>query len=31
MVVAEPYIDKLLSGHNLRSLEEFARVLPELG
>ena len=31
MLVAEPYIDKLLSGHNLRSLEEFARVLPELG
>jgi uncharacterized protein with von Willebrand factor type A (vWA) domain len=31
MLFAEPYIDKLLSGHNLRSLEEFARVLPELG
>ncbi len=31
MLVAEPYIDKLLSGHNLRSLEEFARILPELG
>ena len=31
MLVAEPYIDRLLSGHNLRSLEEFAQILPELG
>jgi uncharacterized protein with von Willebrand factor type A (vWA) domain len=30
MMVAEPYIDVLLSGHSLQSLEEFARLLPEL-
>ncbi|MFZ9627998.1 MAG: vWA domain-containing protein [Ilumatobacteraceae bacterium] len=30
MLVAEPYIDDLQSGHNLRSLEEFARALPAL-
>ncbi|HKT05558.1 MAG TPA: VWA domain-containing protein [Rugosimonospora sp.] len=30
MMVAAPYIDLLLSGHNLRSLEEFALLLPEL-
>jgi uncharacterized protein len=30
MLVAEPYIDDLESGHNLRSLEEFARALPAL-
>lgn len=30
MLVAEPYIDDLQSGHNLRSLEEFARALPML-
>jgi uncharacterized protein with von Willebrand factor type A (vWA) domain len=30
MMVAEPYIDLLVSGHNLRSLEEFALLLPEL-
>lgn len=30
MLVAEPYIDDLQSGHNLRSLEEFARALPSL-
>lgn len=30
MMVAAPYIDHVLSGHNLRSLEEFAAMLPEL-
>ncbi len=30
MMVAAPYIDLLLSGHNLHSLEELAAVLPEL-
>jgi uncharacterized protein len=30
MMVAEPYIDEILSGHNLRSLEEFALFLPQL-
>jgi hypothetical protein len=30
MIVAAPYIDLILSGHNLRSLEEFAAMLPEL-
>jgi uncharacterized protein with von Willebrand factor type A (vWA) domain len=30
MMVAAPYVDKLLSGHDLRSLEEFAALLPEL-
>jgi hypothetical protein len=30
MMVAAPYIDLILSGHNLRSLEEFAAVLPKL-
>jgi uncharacterized protein with von Willebrand factor type A (vWA) domain len=30
MMVAAPYIDLLLSGHNLRSLEELAEMLPEL-
>lgn len=30
MMVAEPYIDRLLSARDLRSLEEFAAVLPEL-
>lgn len=30
MMVAEPFIDETLSGHNLRSLEEFARALPQL-
>lgn len=30
MMVAEPYIDKMLSGHNLNSLENFARALPAL-
>ena len=29
MMVAEPFIDEILSGHNLRSLEDFARALPE--
>jgi uncharacterized protein len=31
MMVAAPYVDLLLSGHDLRSLEEFAARLPELG
>jgi uncharacterized protein len=31
MMVVAPHIDRLLSGHNLRSLEEFAKLLPELG
>jgi len=30
MMVAAPHIDLLLSGHDLSSLEEFARVLPAL-
>jgi uncharacterized protein len=31
MMVAAPHVDVLLSGHDLRSLEEFASLLPELG
>jgi uncharacterized protein with von Willebrand factor type A (vWA) domain len=31
MMVAEPHIDVLLSGHDLSSLEELAALLPELG
>jgi uncharacterized protein len=31
MMVAAPHIDLLLSGHNLRSLEELAAMLPRLG
>ncbi len=30
MMVAQPFIDELLSGHDLASLSEFARVLPTL-
>jgi uncharacterized protein len=30
MVVAEPHIDLVVSGHDLRSLEAFAAMLPEL-
>lgn len=30
MIVAEPYIDVLLSGHDLSSLEELAKLLPQL-
>jgi hypothetical protein len=30
MMVAAPYVDLLLSGHDLASLEELARLLPEL-
>jgi uncharacterized protein with von Willebrand factor type A (vWA) domain len=30
MMVAEPYIDEVLSGHSLHSLETFARALPAL-
>ena len=29
-LVAAPFVDVLLSGHDLRSLEEFAALLPEL-
>jgi uncharacterized protein with von Willebrand factor type A (vWA) domain len=31
MMVVAPYVDVVLSGHDLRSLEEFASVLPSLG
>ncbi len=31
MMVAEPHIDVLLSGHDLSSLEELAALLPRLG
>lgn len=31
MMVADPYIDHTLSGHDLRSLEELAELLPKLG
>ncbi|OLT13828.1 CoxE [Pseudonocardia sp. CNS-139] len=31
MIVAEPYVDVLLSGHDLSSLEELAGLLPALG
>jgi uncharacterized protein with von Willebrand factor type A (vWA) domain len=31
MMVAAPHVDRLLSGHNLQSLEEFAALLPSLG
>jgi len=30
MMVAHPHVDVMLSGHDLRSLEEFARLLPTL-
>jgi uncharacterized protein with von Willebrand factor type A (vWA) domain len=30
MMVAAPHVDVLLSGDSLRSLEEFAAVLPEM-
>ena len=30
MMVAEPYVDELLSGHDLASLAEFAHVLATL-
>jgi hypothetical protein len=30
MMVAAPHVDRLLSGHDLRSLEEFAALLPKL-
>jgi len=30
MMVAAPHIDRMLSGHDLSSLEEFARLLPSL-
>ena len=31
MLAAQPYIDVLMSGHDLSSLEEFAALLPKLG
>jgi hypothetical protein len=31
MLVAEPYVDELLSGRDLASLDELAALLPELG
>lgn len=31
MMIAEPYIDKIYSGHNYKSLEEFARELSRMG
>jgi uncharacterized protein with von Willebrand factor type A (vWA) domain len=31
MMVVAPYVDLLLSGHDLHSLEELAAVLPDLG
>jgi len=31
MLIAKPYIDELLSGHDLASLEKLALVLPKLG
>ena len=31
MMVVAPYVDVVLSGHDLRSLEEFASLLPSLG
>jgi len=31
MMVAAPHVDLLLSGHDLRSLEDFAALLPTLG
>ena len=31
MMVADPYIDKVYSGHNFKSIEEFARELSRMG
>ena len=31
MMVAAPHVDTMLSGHDLRSLEQFAARLPEFG
>lgn len=31
MMIADPYIDKVYSGHNYKSLEEFARELSRMG
>jgi len=30
MMVAEPFVDEVMSGHDLASLEDFVRVLPAL-
>jgi len=31
MLIAKPFVDELLSGHDLASLEKLAMVLPKLG
>jgi hypothetical protein len=31
MIIADPYIDRIYSGHNYKSLEEFARELSRMG
>lgn len=31
MMIADPYIDRIFSGHNLKSIEEFARELSRMG
>jgi uncharacterized protein with von Willebrand factor type A (vWA) domain len=31
MMIADPYIDKIYSGHNFKSIEEFARELSRMG
>jgi uncharacterized protein len=31
MLIAKPFVDELLSGHDLASLEKLALVLPKLG
>jgi uncharacterized protein with von Willebrand factor type A (vWA) domain len=30
MMVAEPFVDEIVSGHNLQSLEEFSKLLTSL-
>ena len=31
MIIADPYIDRIFSGHNFKSIEEFARELSRMG
>jgi uncharacterized protein with von Willebrand factor type A (vWA) domain len=31
MIIADPYIDRIFSGHNYKSIEEFARELSKMG
>jgi hypothetical protein len=31
MMIADPYIDRIFSGHNFKSIEEFARELSRMG